>query len=116
MLLPLIQLRVLRLSLFQDGDVGVGVLPEGEEILVGNLCPGFISRQRVGAAKSEMRQCAYRRIHHNSPMVEDLLKCSGGFVSATRYEIGFPTHINGIERARRTEFVRRSSLKDFDGP
>ena len=30
----LLQLRVLRLGLFQDGNVGVGVFPEGEEILV----------------------------------------------------------------------------------
>ena len=31
----LLQLRVLGFGLFQDGDVGVGVLPEGEEISVG---------------------------------------------------------------------------------
>jgi len=31
----LLQLRVLRLGLLQDGDVGVGVFPEREEILVG---------------------------------------------------------------------------------
>ena len=30
----LLQLRVLGLGLLQDGDVGVGVFPEGEEILV----------------------------------------------------------------------------------
>src|SRR6266568_4110611 len=31
----LLQLRVLSLSLDKDGDVGVGVFPEGEEILIG---------------------------------------------------------------------------------
>jgi hypothetical protein len=31
----LLQLRVLRFGLFQDGDVGVGVFPECDEILVG---------------------------------------------------------------------------------
>ena len=31
----LVQLRVLRLGLLQDGDVGVGVFPEREEIFVG---------------------------------------------------------------------------------
>ena len=31
----LLQLRVLRLSFFQNGDVGIGVFPEGEEIFVG---------------------------------------------------------------------------------
>jgi hypothetical protein len=30
----LLQLRVLRLGFLQDRDVGVGVFPEGEEILV----------------------------------------------------------------------------------
>ena len=30
-----LQVRVLRFGLLQDGDVGVGVFPEGEEIFVG---------------------------------------------------------------------------------
>ena len=71
--LALVQPRVLRLSLFQDRDVGVGVFPEGEEILVGNLGPDFIPRQRGGAALSKIRQCAYRRIHYNSRMVEFII-------------------------------------------
>src|ERR1022692_153592 len=33
--LRLLQLRVLAFGLFQDGDVGVGILPEREEIFVG---------------------------------------------------------------------------------
>jgi|ERR1017187_9926445 hypothetical protein len=37
--LSLLQLRVLRLGFLQDGDVGVGVFPEGEEIIVGGECP-----------------------------------------------------------------------------
>ncbi len=35
----LLQLRVLRLGFLQDGDVGVGVFPEREEILVGGERP-----------------------------------------------------------------------------
>ena len=35
----LLQPGVLRLGLLQDGDVGVGVFPEGEEILVGGKRP-----------------------------------------------------------------------------
>ena len=31
----LLQLRVLRFRLLQDGDIGVGVFPEGEEVLIG---------------------------------------------------------------------------------
>jgi hypothetical protein len=36
----LLQLRVLRLGLLEDGDAGIGVFPEREEILVGQECPG----------------------------------------------------------------------------
>jgi hypothetical protein len=35
----LLQLRVLCLGFFQDRDVGIGVLPEREEISVGSECP-----------------------------------------------------------------------------
>ena len=35
----LLQLCVLGLGFLQDGDVGIGVFPEGEEILVGGESP-----------------------------------------------------------------------------
>jgi len=35
----LLQLRVLGFGLLEDGDVGVGVLPEGEEVFVGGERP-----------------------------------------------------------------------------
>jgi hypothetical protein len=35
----LVQFRVLRFRFFQDWDVGVGVFPEGEEVLVGGKRP-----------------------------------------------------------------------------
>jgi hypothetical protein len=36
---PLLQPRVFRLGLLQDGDVGVGVFPEAEEVFVGGERP-----------------------------------------------------------------------------
>ena len=43
-----LQLRVLRLGLLQDGDVGVGVFPEGEEVLMLDAygCGKFMRRFR----------------------------------------------------------------------
>jgi hypothetical protein len=38
-----LQLGVLGFSLPQNGDVGVGVFPKGEEILVGGLCLRVVS-------------------------------------------------------------------------
>ena len=45
----LLQLRILAFSLLQDGDVGVGILPEGKEILVsgdGANAGGIRARRR----------------------------------------------------------------------
>ena len=53
------QLGVFRLGLRQDRDVGVGVFPQGEEILVGSLRLGWISGQRERSAQLQVRQCAY---------------------------------------------------------
>src|SRR6202158_5620555 len=50
----LLQLRVLRFGFLQDGDVGVGVFPEGEEVLVCTLRFGRITCHRVGATELEM--------------------------------------------------------------
>jgi hypothetical protein len=41
----LMQFRVLGLGLLQDGDLRVGVLPEGQEILIGNACFGGFALQ-----------------------------------------------------------------------
>jgi len=35
----LLQLPVLGFGFFQDGDVGVGVFPEGKEVFKGNSAP-----------------------------------------------------------------------------
>ncbi len=51
-----LQLRVLRLGLLQDGDVGVGIFPEGKKILIGGAGFGRIPLKRVGASKAELRQ------------------------------------------------------------
>jgi hypothetical protein len=44
----LLQLRVLRLGLFQDGDVGVGVFPQGQEILVSSAGLAGVALQCIG--------------------------------------------------------------------
>jgi len=52
----LLQFRVLRFGFFQDGDVRVGVFPEGEEILICRLGFGGVALQGVSATDLEMRQ------------------------------------------------------------
>jgi hypothetical protein len=50
----LLQLRVLGLGLPQDGDVGVGVFPKGEEIFVGGAGLVLVAGEYVGASKLQM--------------------------------------------------------------
>jgi hypothetical protein len=47
----LLQLRVLRLGLLQDGDVGVGVFPEGKEVLIGGASFRGAALHREGSAQ-----------------------------------------------------------------
>ena len=50
----LLKLRVLGLGLPKDRDVGVGVFPEGEEVLVGGAGLGGVAGKGVSAGKAEM--------------------------------------------------------------
>ena len=62
-----LELHVLRLGLLQDGDVGVGVFPELEEILVGGAAIAVVARQGVGApVKSVKVYCGNPNLRINS--------------------------------------------------
>src|SRR5205807_6502689 len=83
----LLQLRVLRLGLLQDGDGGVGVFPESEEVFVGSERPhaGSIgirslrgSRlQGVGTSQPQMRQGPRPAVPDNPVVVENPRKLGG---------------------------------------
>ena len=53
------QLRVFRLGLPEDRNAEVGVFPECEEMLIGDLCLGFLSRQDKLSAELQVRKAAY---------------------------------------------------------
>ena len=71
------ELGVLGLGLLEDRDVGVGIFPEGEKILVGGVGFCGVTRESVGAAEFEMSQGADEAIADKAAMVEDLLKLDG---------------------------------------
>jgi hypothetical protein len=75
----LFQTGVFRLRLFEDRDVGVGVFPQGERILVGRPLPVLISRQGEGSAQLHVHQCAYRIGAHDPAVIENLLKFGNSF-------------------------------------
>src|SRR5712692_3904909 len=79
----LLQLCVLRLGLLQDGNVGIGVFPEGEKILICGAALCRVTLQRVGTCESDMRECSGHKVHHNAPVIKQLLelsRCGGAVV------------------------------------
>src|ERR1700746_3793170 len=111
-----LQLGVLRLCFFNDWDVGVGIFPESEKILIRSLGFRGIAGQRVGSTETQMRQGADRFISNYSRMIENLLKLRDRCGSVFRRQIGLPPEINRIERkgevlVRVSQIVRRSRGK-----
>src|SRR5215470_9680372 len=96
----LLQFRVLGLGLLQDGDVGVGVFPQRQEILIRGAGFRRIARQNEGAAKTKVRQRAYRRIHNNVRMIQNLLKLRNCFLSPVRRKIRLSVEVGRGRRAR----------------
>ena len=78
-----LQLGVFRLGLLDDWDVRVGILPNGQEILIGT--PGLdpVARNNVRSAQLQVRQGAYRIGEHDAAVIEDLLKFRGGLLATS---------------------------------
>jgi hypothetical protein len=101
---------VFRLGLLQDGDVGVGVFPEGEEIFVSGERPdaggigiralrGF-RLQRVGTSHSQMRQRSCPAVPDDAAVVKNFLKFGGGFLALSSSEIRLAANVCRIEAGK----------------
>jgi hypothetical protein len=80
-----VQLRVFCFGLLQEGDVRVGVFPERGEVLVGALGFALVSRQNVGPAQFQVRQCADGLTPDDAGVIENLLKLSGSCGALLRW-------------------------------
>ena len=83
----LLQLRVLRLGFLQDGDIGVGVFPEGEEILVRSLRFGGAAGHRISTTELQMGQSAQREVEHDPAVVDDPLELRGRRAAVMCHEL-----------------------------
>src|ERR1039457_2554251 len=92
--MPLLQPRVLGFGCLQDGDVGVGVFPEAEEVFIGGERLVLVALHGVSASKTEASKSAPRKVHHHSSVVNELLKFRCRSVAVVQHEIRFPTQIN----------------------
>jgi hypothetical protein len=103
----LLQLCVLRLGFLQNGDAGIGVLLEDEEVFVGYECAyagGVDIRalrrlclQSAGASNFRMRQCSCPTVPHHAAVVENVSKLGGGSAALSGCQVCLSSHINRIK-------------------
>jgi hypothetical protein len=114
----LLQLGVFRLSLVENRDIGIGIFPESEEILVSGLRLDRISRQSERPAELQARQCSDGIAAHDSTMIENSLEVARRFGALVCCQMGLATHIDGIERpeepTRRAKLIWSGSLQYLD--
>jgi hypothetical protein len=74
----LLQLRVFRLGMLQDGNVGIGVFPESKEIFIGGCCLASVCGHRGGSAELQACNRAYRIARHDAAVIENFLEFRRG--------------------------------------
>ena len=103
----LLQLRVFRLGGSENGNVGVGVFPQSEEIFVGGersdaSCVGFRSLRGLGlqsicARHPETRECSSPAVQDDSIVVANLLKLGSRGITQSRGQVCLSANIDMIE-------------------
>ena len=96
----LLQFRVLCPGFFQDGDVGVGVLPQIEEVLISSAGWGFVSSERIGTPHLPMCQRTERKIHQATGMIQEFLKLAVRFVPLIETQVGLAAEIGRVKSGR----------------
>ena len=116
------QFSVFLFRLLEDRDVGIGVFPQGEEVLIGRSGFDGFPLHGIGSTDLEMRQRTDGLVHNDTAMVEDFLELGGGFPALARRQVSLAADINGIQggptvstRCRLSQFVRRSGAETLNG-
>src|ERR1017187_287390 len=102
-----LQLRVLRLGFLQDGDIGVGVFPEREEVRIVTLRFGGVALHGISASESEAGQRTPRKVHRPSSVGDELLKFRCRSVAVVEHEIAFSPQINWAQEYRELRYFAK---------
>src|SRR5271166_2722772 len=110
---PSFQLGVFGFRGDEDGNAGVGVFPQSQEILIRCSGLGRITLKRIGTGDTQMRQRADWGIQDHAAMVDDFLEFRCRLLAAMGREVGFASQVSGqkvVKQARLAEHRLR------DGP
>ena len=114
-------IRVLRPGLLEERDIGIGGLPEVQEVIVGHTGLRPIPVKSVGARQSEAGHRAQRKVQNDAAVIDDFLELRRRFLALPRLKVGLPAKVHGTHRAhneglRLAKLVRRSGSQHLDGP
>src|SRR5437660_8289532 len=86
-MIRLLKLSVLRVGLLQDGDVGVGVLPQGEEVLICGACLCRVTHEFVAARLADVGKRNEWVVRMVAVQISNMLKVLNGFLRFTGFKI-----------------------------
>ena len=90
----LLQSRILALRLDEDWHVGVGVFPEGEEVLVGLAGLRGVAAQRRSTPEAEVGERIQDVHAADATVVDDLLELRSGLSTRTSLEVSLPAQVD----------------------
>jgi hypothetical protein len=85
----LLQPGVFNFGLLQDWNVGVGVFPDREKVLIRGSRLRRIFLQRICASESKMRKRTDHLEQNNAGVAEDFLELGGGLRALARSQVRF---------------------------
>ena len=91
------KLRVLRLRLPQDGNIGVGIFPERKEIVIRRPCLSGVALQKIRSRQAEAGKHADCFVDHHTAVLQDLLELGRSLLAQTGRQIRFSSYKYWIE-------------------
>src|ERR1700722_6334578 len=95
--LQLLQLCVFGFGLLQDGDVGIGVFPKGEEVLVSSFGFCGVARHSVGTAELQVGECPQNVVRYDGAVIDDLLEFGRRLLLIPYLQICFTSHVYRVK-------------------
>src|SRR5438445_7600904 len=89
------QLRVVFLGLLQNGNVGIGVFPKGEEVSILGASLASVAGENVGAGDAEMGERTEREVDHDAAVVEKPLEFCGCGTAVVGQYLGLAPDVSG---------------------
>jgi len=93
------QSSVLGFRLREDRDVGIGVYPEREQVLIGSRRFLLVAGHSERSSELQARVRVQWICEHDTSMVEDPLELRSGICRAMCRKVGLAPNIDGIKRA-----------------